>query len=141
MHNTSNAGIPTGMAHVERRELYEDLHARLQYLKAFLEFDQGERSRDQSMNPILTFKDDIKVLNDCRPQIKAMIPTLSDNHFFTKLLKQDITAQALITRNTTEETYLDEDDFYGPESKNIRNRNMVLWNLPTVKIRPANQMR
>jgi hypothetical protein len=39
-----------------------------------------------------------------------MIPTLSKKHFFAKLLKQDITAQALITGNTKHEADVDEDD-------------------------------
>ena len=39
MHSTAN--LPVGMAHVERRELYEDLQARLEYLKSFLEFGPG----------------------------------------------------------------------------------------------------
>lgn len=68
---------------------------------------------------------DVEVLKQCRPQIKAMIPSLTDNHFFAKLLKQDITARALITKSTNDDTYVDEDDFYGPQSRNIRNRNMV----------------
>ena len=33
--------LPTGMAHVERRELYENLQARLHYLQSFLEFGPG----------------------------------------------------------------------------------------------------
>ena len=56
MHNTPNAGIPKGMAHVERRELYENLHSRLQYLKSFLEFGQGKRPRDRWTTLILTFQ-------------------------------------------------------------------------------------
>ena len=50
---------------------------------------------------------------------------------FKKILKQDITAQALITQTTREEADLDAEDFYGPESKNIKNRSMV------GEIRPA----
>ncbi|KAJ4288056.1 hypothetical protein N0V90_012073 [Kalmusia sp. IMI 367209] len=117
-----SSSLPTGMAHVERSELYENLQARLQYLQSFLEFGPA----------------DVQVLKECRPQIKAMIPTLSDNHFFTKILKQDITAQALVTKNTKEEAYLDEDDFYGPDSKNIRNRNMfVRWYLTKMNSDPT----
>lgn len=33
--------LPKGMQHVERRELYESLSARLQYLQSFLEFGPG----------------------------------------------------------------------------------------------------
>ncbi|KAF2636564.1 hypothetical protein P280DRAFT_145083 [Massarina eburnea CBS 473.64] len=105
--------LPSGMRHVERRELYEDLGARLHYLQQFLEFGA----------------DDVKVLKANQAFIKKLIPTVSEIPF-RKILKQDITAQALITRSTKEEPDLDEDDYNGPHSKNMKSRSMfVRWYL------------
>lgn len=67
---------------------------------------------------------DIEVLRKNQAFIKSIIPTITDHHY-KKLLQQDITAQALITQTTKEEADLDADDFYGPNSRNIKNRSMV----------------
>jgi hypothetical protein len=113
------------MQHVERRELYESLSARLQYLQSFLEFGPGI---PQSQNPLIIKSNiavaDIEVLRACQPFIKSIIPAIAEDHY-KKILKQDITAQALITQTTKEEADLDADDFYGPNSRNIKNRSMV----------------
>lgn len=48
--------LPMGMAHVERRELYENLGARLEYLKSFLEFGHGEVMYDFFVVHMLSYQ-------------------------------------------------------------------------------------
>ncbi|KAF2681984.1 hypothetical protein K458DRAFT_308639 [Lentithecium fluviatile CBS 122367] len=109
------------MRHVERRDLYESLQARLIYLQSFLEFGPA----------------DIETLRKNQAFIKSIIPTIAENHY-KKILQQDITAQALITQNTTDAADLDEDDFYGPNSKNIKNRSMFIkWYLTKLNSDPT----
>jgi hypothetical protein len=67
---------------------------------------------------------DIETLRKNQAFIKSIIPSIAESHY-KKILQQDITAQALVTQNTRQEEDLDEDDFYGPNSKNIKNRSMV----------------
>ncbi|KAF2866045.1 Protoglobin-domain-containing protein [Massariosphaeria phaeospora] len=118
----SYSHLPPGMQHVERRELYENLQARLAYLQNFLEFGPA----------------DIEALRRNQPFIKSLIPSLTEHHFFAKILQQDITAQALITHNTTSEPDVDEDDFTGPNNLNIKNRNMfVRWYLTKMNSDPS----
>jgi hypothetical protein len=69
-------------------------------------------------------KADIETLRKNQAFIKSIIPSIAESHY-KKILQQDITAQALVTQNTRQEVDLDEDDFYGPNSKNIKNRSMV----------------
>ncbi|KAF1952768.1 hypothetical protein CC80DRAFT_478831 [Byssothecium circinans] len=109
------------MRHVERRELYENLSARLDYLQQFLEFGPA----------------DVKILKANQSFIKKLIPSVSEIPF-RKILKQDITAQALITRSTKNEADLDEEDYYGPDSKNMKNRAMfVRWYLTKLNSDPS----
>ncbi|EUC31927.1 hypothetical protein COCVIDRAFT_35970 [Bipolaris victoriae FI3] len=72
------------MQHIDRRELYTSLEARIQYLHSFLDFS----SRD------------MEALTSGAKYIKALIPAVV-NIVYKKLLQYDITARAFETRSTS----------------------------------------
>ncbi|KAH1436091.1 hypothetical protein KXV65_004711 [Aspergillus fumigatus] len=98
--------------HVSRKALYTRLEARITYLKDFLDFNSS----------------DIEALTTGSKYIKALIPAVV-NIVYKKLLEQDITARAFITRNTADET-ANVDDWYTEDSPQIKRRKMFLrWYL------------
>lgn len=71
---------------------------------------------------------DIEALTTGSKYIKALIPAVV-NIVYKKLLEQDITARAFITRNTADET-ANVDDWYTEDSPQIKRRKMFLrWYL------------
>lgn len=70
--------------HIDRKDLYTNLEARIQYLHTFLDFS----SRD------------IEALISGSKYIKALIPAVV-NIVYHKLLQYDITARAFVTRSTS----------------------------------------
>lgn len=77
--------------HVERRDLYTNLEARIHYLHSFLDFS----SRD------------IEALVSGAKYVRALIPAVV-NIVYKKLLRYDITARAFTTRSTSFEGPMDE---------------------------------
>ncbi|KAI1852694.1 hypothetical protein JX265_003183 [Neoarthrinium moseri] len=78
------------MKHIDRKDLYTNLEARIQYLHTFLDFS----SRD------------IQALEDGSKYIKQLIPAIV-NIVYHKLLQYDITARAFQTRSTSYEGPVD----------------------------------
>ncbi|PVH96498.1 hypothetical protein DM02DRAFT_631965 [Periconia macrospinosa] len=78
--------------HIDRRELYTNLEARISYLHSFLDFS----SRD------------IEALTTGAKYIRALIPAIV-NIVYKKLLQYDITARAFSTRSTSYEGPVDLD--------------------------------
>ncbi|RYN50591.1 hypothetical protein AA0118_g10847 [Alternaria tenuissima] len=78
------------MQHIDRRDLYTSLEARIQYLHSFLDFS----SRD------------IEALTTGAKYIKALIPAVV-NIVYKKLLQYDITARAFETRSASYEGPVD----------------------------------
>jgi hypothetical protein len=71
---------------------------------------------------------DIEALTTGSKYIKALIPAIV-NIVYKKLLEQDITARAFITRDTSDET-TPVDDWYTENSPQIQRRKMFLrWYL------------
>ncbi|KAL3421525.1 hypothetical protein PVAG01_07970 [Phlyctema vagabunda] len=89
--------LPTDMAstrpmkHIDRKELYTSLEARIEYIHDFLDF--GPK--------------DIEALVTGAKYIKALVPAVV-NIVYKKLLQYDITARAFKTRSTSFEGPLDE---------------------------------
>jgi len=77
--------------HIDRKELYTNLEARIHYLHSFLDFS----SRD------------IEVLIQGSKYIKQLAPAIV-NVVYRKLLQYDITARAFTSRSTSYEGPLDE---------------------------------
>lgn len=77
--------------HIDRKSLYTNLDARMQYLHSFLDFSSQ----------------DIQALVTGAKYIKALIPAIV-NIVYRKLLQYDITARAFETRSTSFEGPLDE---------------------------------
>lgn len=70
---------------------------------------------------------DVEALTTGSKYIKALIPAIV-NIVYKKLLEQDITARAFHTRDTADETPIE--DFYSEESPQIMRRKMFLrWYL------------
>jgi len=90
-------GVPEReVTHVDRKELYTSLAARVQYLHQFLDFNS----------------DDVEALHAGAKVLKPLIPAVV-NIVYKKLLSFDITARAFTTRSTyyegpIEETFPDE---------------------------------
>ncbi|KAK1149389.1 hypothetical protein N8T08_006612 [Aspergillus melleus] len=104
-------GINRPIKHVSRKALYTRLEARINYLREFLDFNAA----------------DVEALTTGSKYIKALIPAIV-NIVYKKLLEQDITARAFITRDTSDETPIE--DFYSEESPQIMRRKMFLrWYL------------
>jgi len=78
------------MKHIDRKELYTNLEARIQYLHSFLDFSSN----------------DIEALISGAKYIKALIPAMV-NIVYQKLLQYDITARAFETRSTSYEGPVD----------------------------------
>ncbi|KAK3311104.1 Protoglobin-domain-containing protein [Chaetomium strumarium] len=80
------------MQHIDRKSLYTNLEARIQYLHSFLDFGSG----------------DIDALRSGSKYIQALIPAVV-NIVYRKLLQYDITARAFTTRSTSFEGPMDEE--------------------------------
>ncbi|KAI0179469.1 Protoglobin-domain-containing protein [Hypoxylon sp. FL1284] len=77
--------------HIDRKDLYTNLEARIQYLHSFIDFSSN----------------DIEALISGAKYIKQLIPAIV-NIVYHKLLQYDITARALETRSTSFEGLVDE---------------------------------
>ncbi|KMP06889.1 hypothetical protein CIHG_09137 [Coccidioides immitis H538.4] len=95
------------MQHIERKDLYTNLEARIQYLHNFLDFNSN----------------DIEALISGSKYIKALIPAVV-NIVYKKLLQYDVTARAFQTRSTSFEGPLDEEP--DENSPQILHRKMFL---------------
>ncbi|KAL2001677.1 hypothetical protein VTN02DRAFT_1430 [Thermoascus thermophilus] len=93
--------------HIDRKDLYTNLEARIQYLHTFLDFSSN----------------DIEALLTGAKYIKALIPAVV-NIVYRKLLQYDVTARAFQTRSTSFEGPLDA--FPDENSPQIRHRKMFL---------------
>ncbi|KIX08366.1 uncharacterized protein Z518_03022 [Rhinocladiella mackenziei CBS 650.93] len=113
------AELPKGMEHVDRRELYISLPARILYLQQFLEFGA----------------DDVVALIDGQKYIKAIIPAVV-NLVYKKLLKHDITARVFSTRDSRREE--NPEYWVKEEDAQIRHRKMFLrWYLTKLNSDPS----
>lgn len=95
------------MQHIDRKELYTSLEARIRYLHSFLDFGTN----------------DIEALSSGAKYIQALIPAVV-NIVYKKLLQYDITARAFQTRSTAFEGPMDE--IPSEESPQILHRKMFL---------------
>ncbi|KAI1949892.1 hypothetical protein LOZ57_002371 [Ophidiomyces ophidiicola] len=93
--------------HIDRKDLYIDLEARIKYLHNFLDFNSN----------------DIEALITGSKYIKALIPAVV-NIVYKKLLQYDVTARAFTTRSTSFEGALDEQP--DENSPQILHRKMFL---------------
>ncbi|KLU84621.1 hypothetical protein MAPG_03661 [Magnaporthiopsis poae ATCC 64411] len=93
--------------HIERRDLYTNLEARIRYLHSFLDF--GSR--------------DIEALISGAKYVRALIPAVV-NIVYKKLLQYDITARAFTTRSTSFEGPMDE--YPDENSPQIQHRKIFL---------------
>ncbi|EEP77796.1 conserved hypothetical protein [Uncinocarpus reesii 1704] len=98
---------PRRVQHIERKELYTNLEARIRYLHNFLDFNSN----------------DIEALITGSKYIKTLIPAVV-NIVYKKLLQYDITARAFQTRSTSFEGSLDEQP--DENSPQILHRKMFL---------------
>ncbi|KAI9375717.1 Protoglobin-domain-containing protein [Aspergillus egyptiacus] len=97
--------------HVDRKSLYTNLEARINYLKEFLDFNSN----------------DIEALASGAKYLKTLIPAIV-SLVYRKLLEFDITARAFHTRETVSEKPIEE--FFNEESPQIMRRKMFLrWYL------------
>ncbi|KAI0122930.1 Protoglobin-domain-containing protein [Xylariales sp. AK1849] len=95
------------MKHIDRRDLYTNLEARIQYLHTFLDFSSN----------------DIEALISGSKYIKQLIPAIV-NIVYHKLLQYDITAHAFQTRSTSYEGPVDLN--LHDDSPQIMHRKMFL---------------
>lgn len=95
--------------HVDRKELYTSLPARIQYLHSFLDFNSA----------------DIDALQLGSRYIKSLIPAVV-NIVYRKLLSYDITAQTFTTRSTSYVGPLSSTPLPSIDSPQIRYRKMFL---------------
>ncbi|OOF95559.1 hypothetical protein ASPCADRAFT_208043 [Aspergillus carbonarius ITEM 5010] len=93
--------------HVDRKALYTDLEARIDYLQRFLDFNA----------------DDIAALVRGAKYVKALAPTVVDK-VYAKLLETDITARVFRTRNTAVEE--EPDDYPSIDSPTVQRRRQFL---------------
>lgn len=84
-------GRKIDMRHIDRKDIYTSLEARVQYLHSFLDFSSN----------------DIEHLTSGAKYIKVLIPAVT-NIVYRKLLQYDITARAFQTRSTSFEGPMDE---------------------------------
>ncbi|PKY04287.1 hypothetical protein P168DRAFT_297184 [Aspergillus campestris IBT 28561] len=97
--------------HVGRKELYTSLEARVRYLREMVDFNSA----------------DVEALTTGSKYIKALIPAVV-NIVYKKLLENDITARAFHTRDTADETPIEE--FFTEGSPQIQRRKVFLrWYL------------
>ncbi|KAI5805404.1 Protoglobin-domain-containing protein [Peziza echinospora] len=99
--------LPINVQHIDRRELYTSLPARVRYLHSFLDFNA----------------DDAAALEAGGKYIKALIPAVV-NIVYKKLLTYDITARAFTTRSTSYEGPVDEQPH--EDSPQIKYRKLFL---------------
>lgn len=95
------------MRHIDRKDLYTNLEARIQYLHTFLDFGSN----------------DIEALMSGSKYIKQLIPAIV-NIVYHKLLQYDITARAFETRSTSYEGPVDTN--LNDNSPQILHRKMFL---------------
>ncbi|KUI72423.1 hypothetical protein VM1G_07666 [Cytospora mali] len=95
------------MRHIDRKDLYTNLEARIQYLHTFLDFGSN----------------DIEALITGSKYIKQLIPAIV-NIVYHKLLQYDITARAFETRSTSYEGPVDPN--LSENSPQILHRKMFL---------------
>lgn len=93
--------------HIDRKELYVNLEARIQYLHSFIDFSSN----------------DIEALISGSKYIKQLIPAIV-NIVYQKLLQYDITARGLETRSTSYEGPVD--DNLNENSPQIQHRKKFL---------------
>ncbi|KAI1408062.1 Protoglobin-domain-containing protein [Hypoxylon sp. FL1857] len=93
--------------HIDRKDLYTNLEARIQYLHSFIDFSSN----------------DIEALISGSKYIKQLIPAIV-NIVYQKLLQYDITTRALETRSTSYEGPVD--DNLNENSPQILHRKMFL---------------
>ncbi|ETN45550.1 uncharacterized protein HMPREF1541_09382 [Cyphellophora europaea CBS 101466] len=111
--------LPRGMEHVDRKELYTSLPARVHYLHQFLEFSA----------------DDVAALIDGHRYIRTVIPAIV-NMVYKKLLKHDITARVFTQRDSRSE--VDPDTWVSEDSAQIQHRKMFLrWYLTKLNSDPT----
>ncbi|CAK7218212.1 hypothetical protein SEUCBS140593_003470 [Sporothrix eucalyptigena] len=84
-------GRKIDMRHIDRKDIYTNLEARIQYVHSFLDFNSS----------------DIEHLTSGAKYIKVLIPAVT-NIVYRKLLQYDITARAFQTRSTSFEGPMDE---------------------------------
>ncbi|CAK4032133.1 hypothetical protein CB0940_11498 [Lecanosticta acicola] len=113
------ATLPRGMEHIDRRELFTSLPARIHYLHEFLEFGP----------------DDVEALVSGQKYIKLVIPAIV-NLVYKKLLRHDITARVFSNRDSRSEENPEE---WATENSNaIENRKMFLrWYLTKLNSDPT----
>lgn len=118
------------MKHVDRKALYTRLEARITYLRDFLDFNSGSsplQSRCLRSSTNRMDVGDVEALVAGSKYIKALIPAVV-NIVYKKLLESDITARAFHTRDTADDTPVEE--FFTEESPQIQRRKMFLrWYL------------
>ncbi|KAK5092063.1 hypothetical protein LTR70_009068 [Exophiala xenobiotica] len=111
--------LPRNMEHVDRRELFTSLPAKIAYLHAFLEFGP----------------EDIAALVDGQKYIKMVVPAVV-NMVYKKLLQHDSTARVFSTRDSRSE--VDPEVWVTEEGPQIRNRKMFLrWYLTKLNTDPT----
>ncbi|OJJ74163.1 hypothetical protein ASPBRDRAFT_119972 [Aspergillus brasiliensis CBS 101740] len=93
--------------HIDRKALYTDLEARINYLQRFLDFNA----------------DDVATLVRGAKYVKALAPTVVDK-VYAKLLEFDITARVFRTRNTAIEE--EPDDYPTIDSPTVQRRRQFL---------------
>ncbi|KAK8197670.1 Protoglobin-domain-containing protein [Phyllosticta capitalensis] len=105
--NSIPSSIHRPQQHVDRKELYTNLEARIQYLHSFLDFSSS----------------DFEALVAGAKYIKALIPAVV-NIVYKKLLQYDVTARSFTTRSTSYEGPLDQ--FPSEDSPQILHRKYFL---------------
>lgn len=107
------------MEHVERRDLYTSLPARVHYLHQFLEFSA----------------DDVAALIDGHRYIRTVIPAIV-NMVYKKLLRHDITARVFSQRDSRSST--NPEAWVTEDSAQIQHRKMFLrWYLTKLNSDPS----
>lgn len=130
------ASLPKGMEHVDRRELYTSLPARVQYLHQFLEFGAGQSISERLVHQeLINGTDEVDALIDGQKYIKMVIPAIV-NLVYKKLLKHDITARVFSTRDSRNEQ--NPDRFVEEDGNVIQNRKIFLrWYLTKLNSDPS----
>jgi hypothetical protein len=100
------------MKHIDRKAIFTNLEARIEYLQSFLDF--GESKHPLTLLKFLkrekyshSVTGDIEALINGAKYIKALVPAIV-NIVYKKLLQYDITARAFETRSTSFEGPLDK---------------------------------
>lgn len=111
--------------HVDRKDLYTDVEARIQYLHSFLDFSSSPSNLLSNVPARYTNTrpGDIEALISGAKYIRALIPAVV-NIVYKKLLQYDVTARAFTTRSTSFEGPMDERP--SEDSPQIMHRKMFL---------------